>query len=98
MLAKGVAPNRVPAGSRQATASAADGSPRIEALAPNGVWPMDYTGRLRVGDGMRCEPLTINNMHSRASLISQAMVQPKSHDARRRRGKRSVPSDCRSTC
>ena len=45
---------------------------------------MDYKGWFRVGDGTRCDPLTINDVHSRASLVCQAMVQPKSHDVRRR--------------
>ena len=58
--------------------------PCIEALAPNDVWSMDYKGWFRVGDGTRCDPLTINDVHSRASLVCQAMVQPKSHDVRRR--------------
>jgi putative transposase len=58
--------------------------PRIEALAPNDVWPMDYKGWFRVGDGTRCVPLTIHDVHYRASLVCQAMVQPKSNDVRRR--------------
>ena len=58
--------------------------PRVEALAPNDVWSMDYKGCFRVGDGTRCDPLTINDVHSRASLVCQAMVQPKSNDVRRR--------------
>jgi len=58
--------------------------PRVEALAPNDVWSMDYKGCFRVGDGTRCDPLTIHDVHSRASLVCQAMVQPKSNDVRRR--------------
>ena len=58
--------------------------PRVEALAPNDVWSMDYKGCFRVGDGTRCDPLTINDVHSRASLVCQAMVQPRSNDVRRR--------------
>ncbi len=58
--------------------------PRIEALAQSDVWSMASKGWFRVNDGTRCDPLTINDVHSRASLVCQAMVQPKSNDVRRR--------------
>lgn len=58
--------------------------PRVEALAPNDVWSMASKGWFRVGDGTRCDPLTIHDVHSRASLVCQAMVQPKSNAVRRR--------------
>ena len=45
---------------------------------------MDYKGWFRVGDGPRCDPLTVNDVHSRASLICQALVNPKTTDGRRR--------------
>ena len=60
------------------------GPPKIEAAAPNDVWSMDYKGWFRVGDGTRCDPLTVNDVFSRASLACQAMVRPKSADVRRR--------------
>ncbi|MFN9757278.1 MAG: integrase core domain-containing protein [Planctomycetota bacterium] len=58
--------------------------PRVEALAPNDVWSMDSRGWFRVGDGTRCDPLLINDSHSRAALVCQAMVQPRSNDVRHR--------------
>ena len=58
--------------------------PVIEATAPNDVWSMDYKGWFRVGDGTRCDPLTVNDVCSRASLVCKAMVSPKSADVRRR--------------
>ena len=58
--------------------------PKVEAAAPNDVWSMDYKGWFRVGDGTRCDPLTVNDVHSRASLICQALVNPKTDDVRRR--------------
>lgn len=58
--------------------------PVVEASAPNDVWSMDYKGWFRVGDGTRCDPLTVNDVFSRASLACQAMVSPKSEDVRRR--------------
>jgi transposase InsO family protein len=56
--------------------------PRVEAAAPNDVWSMDYKGWFRVGDGTRCDPLTVNYVCSRASLVCQAMVRPKTADVR----------------
>jgi len=58
--------------------------PVVEAREPNDVWSIDYKGWFRVGDGTRCDPLTINDACSRASLVCQAMVSPKSMDVRRR--------------
>jgi putative transposase len=58
--------------------------PFVEATAPNDVWSMDYKGWFRVGDGTRCDPLTVNDAFSRASLVCKAMVAPKLDDVRRR--------------
>lgn len=58
--------------------------PLVDAVAPNDVWSMDYKGWFRVGDGTRCDPLTVNDVFSRASIVCQAMVSPKSADVRRR--------------
>ncbi|MGE0143794.1 MAG: integrase core domain-containing protein [Planctomycetota bacterium] len=58
--------------------------PFVEAAAPNDVWSMDYKGWFRVGDGTRCDPLTVNDVFSRASLVCQAMVSPKTADVKRR--------------
>jgi putative transposase len=70
---------RSPRRRRQPTAP-----PVVAAHAPNDVWSIDYKGWFRVGDGTRCDPLTINDVCSRASLVCQAMVSPKSDDVRRR--------------
>ncbi len=43
--------------------------PRVEALAPNDHWSMASKGWFRVGDGTRSDPLTIHDLHSRASLV-----------------------------
>lgn len=58
-------------------------APVVEAAAPNDVWSMDYKGWFRVGDGTRCDPLTVNDVCSRASIICQAMVSPKTADVKR---------------
>lgn len=58
--------------------------PVVDAAAPNDAWSMDYKGWFRVGDGTRCDPLTVNDVASRASLVCRAMVSPKLEDVRRR--------------
>jgi len=59
-------------------------APIVEATRPNAVWSMDYKGWFRVGDGTRCDPLTVNDMFSRLSLECRAMVAPKLEDVQRR--------------
>jgi putative transposase len=50
--------------------------PRTEPLRhadrPNAVWGMDYKGWFRLGDGTRCDPLTITDAYSRYLLICRA--------------------------
>lgn len=58
--------------------------PVVVATAPNDVWSIDYKGWFRVGDGTRCDPLTVNDVCSRASIVLQAMVGPKQEDVRQR--------------
>ena len=58
--------------------------PHVDAQRPNEVWSMDYKGWFRVGDGTRCDPLTINDAYSRASLVCRAMVSPKTGDVKQR--------------
>jgi hypothetical protein len=59
------------------------GPPFVEAAAANDVWSMDYKGWFLVGDGTRCDPLTINDTFSRVSIVCHAMVAPKLDDVRR---------------
>ena len=58
--------------------------PLVAACAPNDVWSIDYKGWFRVGDGTRCDPLTVNDTFSRSSLECRAMVAPKLEDVRYR--------------
>ena len=58
--------------------------PVVEATQPNDAWSMDYKGWFRVGDGTRCDPLTINDVSSRSSLVCRAMVAPKLEDVKQR--------------
>ena len=59
-------------------------APIVEASQPNDVWSIDYKGWFRVGDGTRCDPLTVNDVYSRASLECRAMVAPKLEDVQSR--------------
>jgi transposase InsO family protein len=58
--------------------------PVVHAFAPNDVWSIDYKGWFHVGDGTRCDPLTVNDVHSRSSLECRALVAPKLEDVRYR--------------
>lgn len=60
----------------------APSKPVIEAHEPNDVWSIDFKGWFRLGDGVRCDPLTVNDVFSRASLLCRAMVRPKLDDVR----------------
>ncbi len=59
-------------------------APVVEAVTSNDVWSIDYKGWFRVGDGTRCDPLTVNDVYSRVSLVCRAMVLPKLEDVQRR--------------
>ena len=43
----------------------------------NEVWCVDFKGWFKLGDGSRCDPLTITDGHSRFLIRCQAMWQPK---------------------
>jgi len=58
--------------------------PIVHATGPNDVWSIDYKGWFRVGDGTRCDPLTVNDVFSRVSLECRAMVSPKLEDVKLR--------------
>ena len=60
------------------------GPPVVEAVHPNDVWTIDYKGWFKVGDGTRCDPLTVNDACSRKSLEVRALVAPKLLDVKER--------------
>ena len=47
--------------------------PLQHAEAPNQVWCADFKGWFRCGDGVRCDPLTITDAHSRYLLRCRAV-------------------------
>ncbi len=52
-------------------------APVVEINQPNDVWTIDYKGWFKVGDGTRCDPLTVNDAFIRKSLEIHAFVAPK---------------------
>jgi putative transposase len=46
--------------------------PLRHADKPNAVWAMDFKGWFRLGDGTRCDPLTVSDAHSRYLLGCKA--------------------------
>jgi putative transposase len=60
--------------------------PRLAALTqperPNHVWAVDHKGWIRLGDGMRCEPLTMTDGFSRYLLSLAATTSTREAEAR----------------
>lgn len=50
-------------------------APFAECTGANDVWCMDFKGWFLTGDGARCEPLTLEDAHSRYFLRCQAMAR-----------------------
>ena len=64
----------VPRRRRRRGAPAASGC--TPARGANEVWAADFKGWFRTGDGRRCEPLTISDLHSRYLLRCQVVAAP----------------------
>jgi putative transposase len=60
--------NRVRRRCKRRPPNVVERAPQVLAAAPNDVWTVDFKGWWRVGDGERCEPLTIRDAHSRFIL------------------------------
>jgi putative transposase len=56
---------------RRATPTA---GPLAVALGPNEVWCADFKGWFRMGDGQRCDPLTISDAYSRFLLCCRGLA------------------------
>jgi putative transposase len=52
------------------------------ATAPNDVWAVDHKGWIVLGDGSRCEPLTLSDTYSRFLLAASAGANTRSAQAR----------------
>jgi transposase InsO family protein len=49
------------------------GAVPLVTLGPNQVWPMDFKGQFKTGDGQYCYPLTVTDHFSRALLVCQGL-------------------------
>ena len=58
------------------------GATPLETSAPNEVWPADFKGHFKTGDGVYCYPLTVTDHFSRAVLLCRALPSTKTADAR----------------
>ena len=60
--------------------------PRVGALTmperPNHVWAVDHKGWIRLGDGRRCEPLTVTDIFSRYLVRVAATGSTREEEAR----------------
>ena len=64
------------------------GRPWTTAPAPNDIWTIDYKGQFRLGNGMLCYPLTVQDMHSRFLIACRGL---KSTPDRTREGHDTAP-------
>ena len=49
------------------------GSAPLTTTRPNQVWPADFKGEFKTGDGRYCYPLTVTDHYSRVLLVCQAL-------------------------
>ena len=60
---------------RRGGAYSVDRGDRTAAIRNNHVWGVDYKGWFTLGDGDRCDPLTMSDLHSRYILCTKAVPQ-----------------------
>jgi putative transposase len=53
------------------------GAVPLETTAPNQVWPIDFKGQFKTGDGHYCYPLTVTDHFSRAVLLCRGLASTK---------------------
>ncbi len=59
------------------------GAPLSEAQGSNDVWCADFKGWFRTGDGQRCDPLTISDLHTRYLICCQIVSKPSTESVQR---------------
>lgn len=55
----------------------------IDAEAPNDSWSIDFKGWFRVGDGTRCDPLTVTDNFSRYLLLCRSLKRQRLDEVQR---------------
>jgi putative transposase len=58
------------------------GATPIQTDAPNQVWPADFKGQFKTGDGHYCYPLTVTDHFSRALLVCRGLPSVRTADAK----------------
>jgi len=58
------------------------GASPLQAEAPGAVWTADFKGEFRLGSGLYCYPLTVQEAHSRMLLVCQALPSTAHEGAR----------------
>jgi putative transposase len=58
------------------------GASPLETTAPNQVWPADFKGQFKTGDGVYRYPLTVTDHFSRAVLLCRALRSTKTPETR----------------
>ena len=58
------------------------GRPHLDTERPNQVWPADFKGQFKTGDGWYCYPLTVTDHFSRSRLLCHGLSSIKGEDVR----------------
>jgi transposase InsO family protein len=58
------------------------GAVPLDTTVPNQIWPADFKGQFKTGDGVYCYPLTVTDHFSRAVLLCRALPSTKTAQAR----------------
>ena len=58
------------------------GGAPLQTERPNQVWPADFKGQFKTGDGRYCYPLTVTDHFSRSLLLCHALPSVKGQDVR----------------
>lgn len=53
------------------------GAAAVHTAAPNQIWPADFKGQFKTGDGQYCYPLTVTDHFSRALLVCRGLPSVK---------------------
>ncbi|MEC4687141.1 MAG: IS481 family transposase [Nitrospirota bacterium] len=58
------------------------GAVRLETAGPNEIWPADFKGQFKTGDGKYCFPLTVTDHYSRMLLLCKALRSVRTEGAK----------------
>jgi transposase InsO family protein len=58
------------------------GAVRLETAGPNQIWPADFKGQFKTGDGKYCYPLTVTDHYSRMLLLCKGLLSVRTEGAK----------------